>query len=43
MLERTVESGRVAVMQIGRWRHEIESEREICATLASNLFAWAGL
>ena len=43
MLERTVGTGKVAVMQLGRWNRDKDAEREFCATLASNILGWAGL
>jgi hypothetical protein len=43
MLERAMGSGRIALMQLGRWNEEQETEREFAATLASNILRWAGL
>jgi hypothetical protein len=43
MLERTMGDGKVAVMQLGRWNRDKDTEREFCATLASNILGWAGL
>jgi hypothetical protein len=43
MLERPMGAGRVAVLQIGRWHREKEEEWGLCASLAANVLAWAGL
>jgi hypothetical protein len=42
MLERVAGAGRIALMQLGRWNRERETERDIAGTLAMNILRWAG-
>jgi hypothetical protein len=42
LLERAAGTGKIAVMQLGRWNREQEAEREFAGTLASNVLRWAG-
>lgn len=42
ILERAIGTGRVAIMQIGRWQREFAPHQQFCATLAADIFVWAG-
>jgi hypothetical protein len=41
VLEKSLRSGKVALLQLGRWQVREESHRKFTATLASNIFDWA--
>jgi len=42
ILERAIGTGRVAIMQIGQWQREFAPHQQFCATIAANIFVWAG-